>query len=100
MCAGATLLLMMSAGEVMAQVSRPKQRDVEQRVDKFLAALTLDEKLEVLGGDRSFYIHALPSIGMPAIKMSDGPLRGADVWVFYRLCCRRFAGGSLGPGDG
>ena len=73
MCAGASLLLMMAAGEVMAQVSKPTQGDVEQRVDKLLAALTLDEKLEVIGGDRSFYIHALPSIGMPAIKMSDGP---------------------------
>ena len=57
----------------MGQVAKPAQGEVEQRVDKLLAKLTLDEKLEVLGGDRSFYIHALPSIGMPAIKMSDGP---------------------------
>src|SRR5580704_3912027 len=73
MCAGAALLLMMTACAVMGQVPKPTQGDVEQRVDKLLAKLTLDEKLEVLGGDRSFYIHALPSISMPAIKMSDGP---------------------------
>ena len=52
--------------------SKPTQGDVEQHVNKLLAKPTLDEKLEVLGGDR-FYIHALPSISMPAIKMSDGP---------------------------
>lgn len=72
-CASVALSLMMIAGGGRGQVSRSVQGDVDQRVDKLLAKLTLDEKLEVLGGDRSFYIHALPAIGMPAIKMSDGP---------------------------
>lgn len=78
MYAGAALFLLMTAGAVRGQFPRPTQADptqgdVERRVDKLLAKLTLDEKLQVLGGDRSFYIHALPSIGMPAIRMSDGP---------------------------
>jgi beta-glucosidase len=38
-----------------------------------LGKLTLDEKLAAVGGDQSFFIRALPSIGMPALKMSDGP---------------------------
>ena len=73
MFAGAALFLTMAASSVTGQVSQFTQKDVEQRVDRLLAKLTLDEKLAVLGGDRSFYIHALPSIGMAAIKMSDGP---------------------------
>jgi beta-glucosidase len=42
-------------------------------VSDLLGKLTIDEKLAVIGGDQSFFIRALPSIGMPALKMSDGP---------------------------
>jgi len=47
--------------------------EVEARVSAMLEKLTLDEKLAMIGGDKSFFIRALPSIGMPALKMSDGP---------------------------
>jgi beta-glucosidase len=67
------LWAVLMVSNVAAQISKQNSKDVEQRVDTLLGKLTLEEKLQVLGGDRSFYIHALPSIGMPAIKMSDGP---------------------------
>jgi len=35
--------------------------------------MTLDEKLLYVGGDRDFYIRAIPRLGIPAMKMSDGP---------------------------
>ncbi|HEY0308090.1 MAG TPA: glycoside hydrolase family 3 C-terminal domain-containing protein [Acidobacteriaceae bacterium] len=37
-----------------------------------LAKMTLDEKLSLIGGN-NFSTHAIPSIGLPALKMSDGP---------------------------
>jgi beta-glucosidase len=47
---------------------------VEARVEDLLGRLTQDEKLALLGGDREFYIRAVPRLHLPAIKMADGPL--------------------------
>jgi len=47
---------------------------VEARVDALLARLTPDEKLSIIGGDRDFYIRPIPRLGLPEIKMADGPL--------------------------
>lgn len=51
-----------------------KTAQVEARVDDLLPRLTLDEKLAFLGGDRRFYIRPFPRLGLPEIKMADGPL--------------------------
>jgi beta-glucosidase len=47
---------------------------VESRVDSLLKQLTLEEKIDLLGGVHDFYIRAIPHIGLPALKMADGPL--------------------------
>ncbi|GLQ87447.1 glycoside hydrolase family 3 C-terminal domain-containing protein [Dyella flagellata] len=46
---------------------------VEQRVDAMLAKLSLEQKVELLGGVDNFFTHAEPNIGLPALSMSDGP---------------------------
>jgi beta-glucosidase len=51
-----------------------KTAPVEARVDDLLARLTLDEKLSIIGGDRDFYIRPIGRLGLPEIKMADGPL--------------------------
>jgi beta-glucosidase len=35
--------------------------------------MSLEEKIDYLGGDRSLYIRSVPRLGIPEIKMSDGP---------------------------
>jgi len=39
-----------------------------------LAKMTIDEKLSMLGGVDGFYVPAVPRLGLPRVKMSDGPM--------------------------
>ncbi|MGA8501123.1 MAG: glycoside hydrolase family 3 C-terminal domain-containing protein [Candidatus Sulfotelmatobacter sp.] len=50
------------------------QAATEARVDSMLKQLSLEEKIDLLGGVDSFYIRAIPRIGLPRLKMADGPL--------------------------
>ncbi|MGC2639106.1 MAG: glycoside hydrolase family 3 C-terminal domain-containing protein [Acidobacteriaceae bacterium] len=57
----------------------PDSPAIEQRVDAMLAKLTLQQKLELIGGQDSMFIRAEPSAGFPQLKMSDGP-EGVRTW--------------------
>jgi beta-glucosidase len=47
---------------------------VEDRMADLLSRLTLEEKIDMLGGVEGFYIRPNERLGIPKIKMSDGPL--------------------------
>ena len=47
---------------------------VEQRANQLLGKMTLEEKIDYIGGYENFYIRAIPRLGIPALKMADGPL--------------------------
>src|SRR5712671_1061738 len=48
--------------------------DTEARIDSMLKQLTLEEKIDLIGGHDSFYIRANQKIGLPRLKMADGPV--------------------------
>ena len=59
---------------VPAQAPSPSSPDVEKRVDSILGKMPLQEKIDYIGGFSDFYVRAIPRLGLPAIKMSDGPM--------------------------
>jgi beta-glucosidase len=53
--------------------SGPAASSPERRAEDLLRQMTLEEKLDYIGGDRSLYIRPIARLGIPEIKMSDGP---------------------------
>ena len=48
-------------------------KPVERRIEAILGQLTLDEKLDLIGGVDAFYIRPVPRLNLPRLKMADGP---------------------------
>ena len=46
----------------------------EAKVSELLGRLSLEQKIDLLGGVDGFYTSALSQIGLPRLQMSDGPL--------------------------
>src|SRR4051794_15450390 len=48
--------------------------DVARRVDTIVGKMSLEEKIDLLGGVDGFFIRGVPSAGLPRLKMADGPI--------------------------
>ena len=82
---GASLLLLLrlycfrSLPFHSAQVPLPDSPAIEAKAQAMLAKLTLEEKIQLLGGVDSMYTQAVPSIDLPRFKMSDASA-GVRTW--------------------
>jgi len=47
--------------------------DLDRRVDAILSKMTLEEKIDYIGGT-GFAVRAMPKLGLPSWEMSDGPI--------------------------
>jgi len=66
------LVLLILTPLLNAQV--PAKAEVESRVDSILGMMTLEDKIELLGGIDDYYTRPNPRAGIPQLRMSDGPL--------------------------
>ena len=66
-------------GVAAAQAPVPDSPAIEARTHAMLNKLTLQQKIELLGGIDSMYTQAMPTIGLPRFKMSDASV-GVRTW--------------------
>jgi beta-glucosidase len=47
---------------------------IDQRAESILHRMSLEQKIDFIGGVNGFFIRAMPDLGLPALKMADGPM--------------------------
>ena len=73
-----TILLACSLA-VSAQAPVPDSPAIEAQAHAMISKLTLEQKIELLGGVDSMFTRPMPVIGLPRFKMSDASL-GVRTW--------------------
>jgi beta-glucosidase len=56
------------------QAPRPDSPEIEQKVDAILNKMTLDQKIDMLGGINGFDVRGYPELGLPLLQTADGPI--------------------------
>ena len=65
-----TVLVLLLATLAQAQTTPV---DVESRVEAIASKMTLEEKVDLLGGVDGFFTRGVPRLNVPRFKMADGP---------------------------
>jgi beta-glucosidase len=73
-CVVVAVLTLIFVSGTEAQNLKKSSAEVEKNVETLLAKMTLEDKIRLLGGTKDFYIQAIPRLGIPELRMSDGPL--------------------------
>lgn len=70
------LLTLLSANVIpaLAQAPAPDAATIERRVESLLSKVTIEEKIDLIGGTDGFFIRGIPRLGLPRLKMADGPM--------------------------
>ena len=72
--AALTFLLASSVVTTLGQSIASSVSATDARAEAILKKMTLEEKIDLIGGVDFFYIRGLERVGIPKMKMADGPL--------------------------
>src|SRR6266446_1453631 len=56
------------------QASSVPPSDIENKINSILHEMTLEEKIDLLGGTDGFYARGIPRLNLRRLKMADGPI--------------------------
>src|SRR5260370_447161 len=68
----AALLLLASLS--LAQAPSPLSPEIEQKVNAILSKITLEQKVDMLGGINTLDVRGYPELGLPLLRTADGPI--------------------------
>jgi len=72
-------ILLGLAASAQAQAPVPDSAAIEAKAQAWIAKLTLEQKIELIGGVDSMFTNAMPVIDLPRFKMSDASV-GVRTW--------------------
>ena len=76
----ALLVALLAASNLsLAQAPVPDSPAIEAKAQAWIQKLTLEQKIELVGGVDSMFTNAAPAIGLPRFKMSDASV-GVRTW--------------------
>jgi beta-glucosidase len=67
-----TVLILLAS--IRAPMQSSAESEADARADAILAKMSLEQKIDLLGGTDGFFIRAMPELGVPALRMADGPM--------------------------
>ena len=67
------ILSIVPAAAFAAPATASSGTDVDRRVESLLGQMTLEEKIDLLGGVNLFGVRGVPRLGVPSLTAADGP---------------------------
>jgi beta-glucosidase len=74
-----SVILLAASLTVSAQAPAPDSPAIEAQAHAMISKLTLEQKIELLGGVDNMFTRPMPAIGLPRFKMSDASV-GVRTW--------------------
>src|ERR1700686_3157512 len=68
------LFLLLFPSICFAQAPSPSTSQLEQKVNALLTKMTLEQKIDMLGGINTFDVRGYPELGLPLLHTADGPI--------------------------
>jgi beta-glucosidase len=56
------------------QAPSPSTSELERKVDSIISKMTIEQKIDMLGGVNTFDVRSYPELGLPVLHTADGPI--------------------------